>query len=96
MPQRPITSVTRKEPDNVAWKLDFAESFIDLGTSMDLEQSGANLTALSYYRKALDLLESLETDDDPIADRLASMTLRVESSIAGPPSDSKATRRFQT
>ena len=74
--------LAERDSQNLEWQLGMAESYLDLGNATDLEIAGANLTALSSYRKALDLLEDLTTKDEAVIERRDTLTLQVESSIA--------------
>ncbi len=73
--------LSQQDPANLDWQLDVADNFAKLGSAIDFDIPGANLTALSHYRKALDILENL-ADDPEIAERREQLILRVESSIA--------------
>lgn len=77
-----FSQLAKRDPGNLEWRLGAAESYLDLGNATDLEIAGANINALASYRKALDLLESLESGEASVIERRNALALQVESSIA--------------
>ena len=73
--------LTRKDTSNFIWKLDIAEGYIDLGAASDLDIAGADLTALSYFNKALELLDTIEPSNPGDVDRRDNLSMRVQSEI---------------
>ncbi|MFV1994770.1 MAG: protein kinase [Verrucomicrobiales bacterium] len=72
--------ISRSDPANLEWRLDVVEAYADLASSIDLDIPGANMTALSHNRKALDMLEAIEGSPETRA-REQSLERGIESAI---------------
>jgi serine/threonine protein kinase len=75
--------VAKSDRSNIEWQLDLASAYTDVGDATDPDSRGANLEALSQYRRALDILDDLKTKPTTdLATRKEELAFRVESSIA--------------
>ncbi|MEM7145761.1 MAG: serine/threonine-protein kinase [Verrucomicrobiota bacterium] len=75
--------VAKRDPSNIEWQLDLASAYSDVGDATEPDSNGANLDALTQYRKALEILDTLKTKPGTnLAEEKEQLAFRVESSIA--------------